>query len=213
MILTFHGVGEPPPDVRASERPFWVGADVLASTLDEVARRADVSVTFDDGLRSDVEIALPALHERGMSARFFILGGHVDEPGYVTSADVRALAEAGMTIGSHGVHHEPWTSLAPDELRQQLVRSRSVLEDLSGRAVDEASCPFGMYDRTVLRELRRVGFARVYTSDGGPANPAAWLQPRNTVKVGSDPAAIIDDRVSVRTRTVRRAKRIVKRLR
>ena len=46
----------------------------------------------------------------------------------------------------------------------------------------EAACPFGSYDRRVLRALRRTGYRHVYTSDRGLARRGDWLQARNTVQ-------------------------------
>ena len=47
--------------------------------------------------------------------------------------------------------------------------------------VDTAACPFGSYDRTVLRGLRRAGYRHVYTSDGGIVSTGDWIQPRVTI--------------------------------
>jgi peptidoglycan/xylan/chitin deacetylase (PgdA/CDA1 family) len=214
MILTFHGLGEPPAHVPTGERPFWVRADVFEATLDEVARRPNVAVTFDDGNRSDVDIALPALRARGLVAKFFIAAGRLDRPGYLGRDDLLALADAGMTVGSHGVNHEPWTALGPEALDEELTGSRSILEEALGRPVTEASCPFGKYNRRVLATLRRAGYERVYTSDGGRARPSAWLQPRNTLTSAWEPtAARLDGREPARRSLARRAKRTVKQLR
>lgn len=214
LILTFHGIGEPPPHVTGSERDVWVSRDLYEETLDEVARRPNVLVTFDDGNRSDVEIALPSLRRRGLTAKFFVLADRLDEPGYLTSEQVRELSETGMTVGSHGLHHRSWRTLGSDELRNDLERARSLLEDAAGSRVREVSCPFGEYDRRVLRELRGLGHDRVYTSDGGNARPGAWLQPRNTVGAGwGPPRTRLDGGEPARVRLVRGAKRVVKRWR
>jgi hypothetical protein len=50
-----------------------------------------------------------------------------------------------------------------------------------GVAVDEAACPFGSYDRKVLRALRSAGYKRVFTSDGGSTSSRAWLASRTSV--------------------------------
>ena len=214
FILTFHGIGEPPPTVPDGERRFWVAREVLEATLDQVATRSDVSVTFDDGNRSDADIALPALVKRGLSARFFVLSDRLEQPGYLDADDLRVLAAAGMSVGCHGVGHRPWTGLDTNELRDELDAARSLLEDAVGAPVTEASCPFGIYDRRVLRQLRSMGFERVYTSDGGRTDPNAWLQARNTVEAGWEPTPErLSGREPASTRLVRRAKQIVKRWR
>jgi peptidoglycan/xylan/chitin deacetylase (PgdA/CDA1 family) len=214
VILTFHGIGEPPAHVDVDEARFWVDQDRLEATLDLVAPRRDVLVTFDDGNRSDIEIALPALRRRRMTGCFFIVAERLDQAGYLTGDDVRALSGAGMTVGFHGLRHKSWRSLTDAELKYDLERGRSLLEEALARRVTEASCPFGEYDRRVLRHLRGLGHERVYTSDGGAARSGAWLQPRNTVEAHYEPTdAGLSGEEPARERLLRSVKRTLKRLR
>src|SRR5688500_12764172 len=94
--LTFHGIGDPPDDARPEEREMWVPPDAFRAALDEARDREDVHITFDDGYASDVEIALPALADRGLKATFFPVAGRIGQPGFVDEDAIRALAEAGM---------------------------------------------------------------------------------------------------------------------
>jgi peptidoglycan/xylan/chitin deacetylase (PgdA/CDA1 family) len=157
-------------------------------------------------------VALPELRHRGLAARFFVVADRLDSPGYLTGDEMRELSDAGMAIGSHGFHHSSWRRLGDGELGDDLERARSTLESVLARPVTEASCPFGEYDRRVLRQLRRLGHERVYTSDGGRARAGAWLQARNTVTAGWEPTAAGFASYE-RARLLRNAKRVVKRLR
>ena len=179
--VTFHGIGRPSRALEAGEAAVWVDLQRFTATLDLVAGREDVRVTFDDGNRSDLTRGLPALRARGLHATFFVVAGRLDEPEFLSTADVRELREAGMTIGSHGLRHRPWRRLDDAELEEELVRSRAVLEDVVGAPVTAAACPFGSYDRRVLRALQRAGYEHVFTSDRGPARAGDWLQARTTI--------------------------------
>jgi peptidoglycan/xylan/chitin deacetylase (PgdA/CDA1 family) len=181
-ILTFHGIGEPERRLEAGEEQVWLGSDGFGSVLDSVAGRTDVRITFDDGNASDVVHALPALLRRGLTATFFIVAGRLGKRGFLDEGGVRALTAEGMAIGCHGMHHRSWRRLAEPQLREELVEARRLLEDVIERPVTEAACPFGSYDRGVLRALRRCGYRRVYTSDRGTARYDDWLQARNTVR-------------------------------
>ena len=75
--LTFHGVGEPKRRLDPAEAEFWLGRRQFESTLDSVAGRSDVRITFDDGNHSDLAYALPALRKRGLTATFFVVGTQV----------------------------------------------------------------------------------------------------------------------------------------
>jgi peptidoglycan/xylan/chitin deacetylase (PgdA/CDA1 family) len=189
--LTFHGIGEPDRPLEPGEDAVWVSRARFHSVLDSVAGRTDVRITFDDGNASDVAHALPALRSRGLHATFFLLAGRLETPDFVDRDGVRALADAGMTIGCHGMRHRRWRELDDGELHEELVDARRLLEEVVERPVTEAGCPFGGYDRRVLRSLRRYGYERVYTSDRGTARPGAWIQARNSVGPADD-AGLLD---------------------
>jgi peptidoglycan/xylan/chitin deacetylase (PgdA/CDA1 family) len=214
--LTFHGVGDPGRHLSAGEEDVWVSHRQFLAVLDSVVGRSDVRITFDDGNPSDVEHALPALRGRGLSATFFVVAGRVGTPGFLDVDGVRALAAAGMTIGSHGMHHRPWRALDDRALGEEHTDAKRLLEEIVERPVTAAACPFGSYDRRVLRSLRESGYRQVYTSDRGTTRPADWLQARNTVGPG-DGAGVLDHIVSAEGRPWmtlrRRAKRVVKRWR
>jgi peptidoglycan/xylan/chitin deacetylase (PgdA/CDA1 family) len=180
LVLTFHGLGEPPGSVPDSERDVWVPAEWFEAIVD-VLPRAGVSLAFDDGNVSDIEHALPALTRRERIARFFPLTGRLDSAGYLSADDIAQLSAAGMKIGSHGMRHRDWRGLTEAELTEELVASREVLADLVSTDITEAACPFGSYDRRVLRALRASGYERVFTSDGGTHAVGSWLCSRTTV--------------------------------
>lgn len=183
LILTFHGLGEPPEAAADAERKVWVAVEWLRAIVD-VLPPTGVSLAFDDGNSSDVELALPVLAERGLSARFFPLTGRIGAAGYLGAADIAGLDAAGMRVGSHGCHHRDWRKLDATELHEELAGSRRTLGELTGSDVTEAACPFGSYDRRVLRALRTAGYRRVFTSDGGTTTPGSWLAARASVHRG-----------------------------
>jgi peptidoglycan/xylan/chitin deacetylase (PgdA/CDA1 family) len=209
--LTFHGVGVPDRHLDPGEEGVWIGRDQLLSLLDRAASRDDVVLTFDDGNASDLLEGLPALRERGLTAKFFVVAGRLGARGYLDADGVRELAAAGMEIGCHGMHHRAWRGLRKPALQEELVDARLMLEGILGRPVTGAACPFGSYDRRVLHALRRAGYLRVYTSDRGAAPPDAWLQPRNTVGPRDDEHLL--ELVPVGDGFKRRAKLAVKRWR
>ena len=124
-------------------------------------------ITFDDGNASDVEHALPALRRRGLTGTFFVVAGRLGEPGFLDADGVRALAAAGMTVGSHGMRHRPWRELDDRRCTRSSSTPSGSSRTWSERPVTEAACPFGSYDRRVLGALRRSAYRHVYTSDRG----------------------------------------------
>ncbi len=183
--LTFHGIGKPGRPLEQDEHQVWLDPEQFEMVLDSVVGRPNCRLTFDDGNASDVQHALPELRRRNLTATFFVVAGRLGDPGFLDEDDVRVLADAGMEIGCHGMRHRPWRELDDAELAEELVEARCVLERVIDRPVTDASCPFGSYDRRVLRFLRRHGYRRAYTSDAGTTDPGAWIQSRNTVRPGN----------------------------
>lgn len=95
--------------------------------LDAVVGRSDVRLTFDDGNASDVEVALPRLVERSLTAEFFVLAGKLGERGHLNRAAVRSLLDAGMAIGSHGWSHRDWRRIDETQAHQEFYEATGYL--------------------------------------------------------------------------------------
>jgi peptidoglycan/xylan/chitin deacetylase (PgdA/CDA1 family) len=211
-----HGIGPVARQLDSGEEQVWVTTEQFERLLDAVVERSDVRISFDDGNSSDVEVALPRLVERGLTAEFFLLAGLLGERGRVDRAGVGALLDAGMAIGSHGWSHRCWRRIDSAQAREELDDAHRVLGEVTGRPVSRVAIPFGSYDRHVLRLLRTAGVTRAYTSDGGRARPDAWLQARNSLRHDMDAAwidRVLDPHTPLTQRTRGTAARAVKRLR
>jgi peptidoglycan/xylan/chitin deacetylase (PgdA/CDA1 family) len=188
--VCFHGVGTPQRELEPGEAPYWVDVDRFHRILDELASWPAVAISFDDGNTSDVEIALPALLERGLKAEFFVLAGRLESEGSLDAEAVQGLRDAGMAIGSHGMMHRSWRGMDAATRQAEFITARQRLSDVVGAPVDTAACPLGRYDRRVLADLRSLGYTRVFTSDRRNARASAWLQPRHSVMHQDTPGSV-----------------------
>jgi peptidoglycan/xylan/chitin deacetylase (PgdA/CDA1 family) len=208
--LIFHGIGRPERELEPGEAAYWISAPFFEEILDAVLflpKPYRVRLSFDDGNRSDYEIALPALLKRNLKADFFVLTGRLGQPGSLDPAQVRGLQSAGMGIGSHGIDHRNWARLDPGALQHELAASREMLEALCGTSIQTAGVPFGAYNSRVLRGLAAAGYACAYTSDGGTMQTDAFLRPRSSVRrdmVMEDVINIIEGRMGIKSRVRRR---------
>lgn len=184
--LCFHGVGRPLRPLEPGEDRYWISETLFQHVLDEVGDRPNITLSFDDGNTSDLAIGLPALMERNLGAHFFLLAGRLGTRGSLGEEDVRQLANAGMTIGSHGMSHRPWRALSDPELVEELDNARKRLADAANIAVNSVACPFGSYDRRVLQQIRRRGYTRVMTSDRAYTTKHSWVQPRFSLGSNDD---------------------------
>lgn len=203
--VCYHGIGTPRRELEPDEDRYWLTRDQFLRSLDELATWPATTITFDDGNLSDVEVALPALVERELKASFFVLAGRLESAGSLGRESLRYLREQGMAIGSHGMHHRPWTELSDRDLHTELVVARCVLGDALGERIDHVALPLGRYNRRVIQALRREGYERVYSSDQAPARTGSWLQPRYSI-TGDDTAESLRTRIRSRQGLVHRTR-------
>ena len=63
--------------------------------------RAIVSLTFDDNDKCQITTTDPILRDHGVRGTFYNLVSRVDQDGYLSLEDVRALVRNGHRAGSH----------------------------------------------------------------------------------------------------------------
>lgn len=212
--LCFHGIGAIQEEREPGEARYWVTEELFHSILDIVQARPGVALSFDDGNRSDVDVALPALTERGLDATFFALAGRLDDARSLGREDLKHLRASGMRIGTHGWQHIPWRGLTEAQAQQELIDARDMLQELVGEPVDQAALPLGRYDRQLLRRLKDAGYHRVFTSDRFPSRDSSWLSARYSVTATDTVdslVAVLDGRVGVND-AVRLGKSLIKRM-
>ncbi|SEN07337.1 XrtA system polysaccharide deacetylase [Nitrosomonas marina] len=79
----------------------------------------------------NIEKILGLLDEKQIKATFFTLGWIAERyPQMITR-----MSENGHEIASHGWGHARVTDLTPSEFKEDIIRSKAVLEDISSRAV------------------------------------------------------------------------------
>jgi len=188
-ILVFHKVGAIPPESqfpRNYVRPEQFDA-LLASLRDAgyesigfdqyVAHRRGeatlprkpIILTFDDGYRSNAEIAVPIMRRHGFTATIFVVPGRLGETNawdaeerqerLLTGAEIRALRAEGFMFGSHTMTHSRLTAVPPDRALRELRESREALESLLGESVRVVCYPWAQHDAGVRRMALDAGYA------------------------------------------------------
>lgn len=165
MIVAYHEFSETPVrDVYAVTRETFFRHALLAA--DSGGREG--RITFDDAHHSQFRIAAPVLNELKMSGVFFVTTAWVGcHPDMMSWRELRELHEAGHTIGSHTHTHPMLTACGNRSLRNELVVSKELIEDLIGDEVSCISIPSGRVDARVLAACKAAGYRRVYTSRVG----------------------------------------------
>jgi peptidoglycan/xylan/chitin deacetylase (PgdA/CDA1 family) len=167
-ILNYHSVGPGGDEFTVEEPAFEQQLDAIAAAglrtvpLLSVVQGGDlrgaVVLTFDDGTEDALTRVLPELRKRGMQGTFFVVTGFVGKPGYLTWDGVRALAAAGMEIGSHTISHAHLADLPDDQVRRELTASKAELEAQLHAPIALLAYPYNSVRKRIERAAREAGY-------------------------------------------------------
>ena len=94
--------------------------------------RTDNWYRFESRLKQNIENVLQLLAKHQTKATFFVLGWTAErEPELI-----RSLVDAGHEVASRGFLHQPLLKLSREAIRKDLRKSKAILEDVTGTAVD-----------------------------------------------------------------------------
>ena len=131
--------------------------------------RRPIVISFDDGYRSNLEIAAPILRRYGFTATIFVVAGLLgatnewdlgerQEP-LLSASDVQALHAQGFEIQSHTLTHQHLTAISRDHAMHELRESRSRLESIIDDQVSVIAYPWGESNDETRRMCEAAGYA------------------------------------------------------
>ena len=150
-------------------------------------------LTFDDGFKSCMDNAMPALVERDIPAGFYIvtdmMGRHLtaDDPtaravfgfrgkstdlDFITWDDCREMVAAGMTIGSHTCSHPKLIALSDLAVSDEMTKSKRLIEKELDAPCQHFCAPYGIPNHhfDVIRDpdlAKAAGYTSFVTGQRG----------------------------------------------
>ena len=161
-------------------------------------------VTFDDGLKSQYEVAWPIMKKFGYTLTMFIYtegvrGGLFGGGEAITWEQLADMRDNGIDIQAHSATHQdlreghPVTIREPDGkkarkrlngpeyeqfLQNELVGSKTLLEQRLGIKVNCFAVPYGFYNEHVKEIARNAGYEGMFTVYG---QPITWTSPMDAL--------------------------------
>jgi peptidoglycan/xylan/chitin deacetylase (PgdA/CDA1 family) len=177
-ILYYHSVPDAYRD-RFERQMVWLARkDVVldVSALDNLpANCHSVILTFDDGLQSFADNALPVLSRLHLPVTVFAVAQGFGQPPswssdmyfqdgeLVMSAEqLRNLPEH-VTIGAHTLTHPNLTRLDLQSSVREISGAREVLAELLGRSPTIFSFPFGRFNESLVALCKEAGYRRTFS--------------------------------------------------
>src|SRR3989441_762858 len=151
-------------------------------------------ITFDDGYKSQYEVAWPVMKKYGYPFTMFIYtegvrGGSLGGGGAITWEQLADMRDNGVDIEAHSATHQDLreghtitlaspggkktrTKLTGPQyeqwVRNEVVGSKELLEQRLGIKVNCFAVPFGNYNEHVKEIARNAGFEAMFTVYGQP---------------------------------------------
>lgn len=209
-VLMYHSISDDPePDrsayykvctapARFAEQMRWLKAHGYRTGND-----GTVAITFDDGYRDNLTVALPVLEECGFTAAIFLPTGFIGDTrrqfkgrDCLTWSEVREMRQRGIQFGAHTVTHPVLRELRWDKIEMELRDSKRAIEDQLQQPVRSFAYPyaFPQEDRAFVARftelVRAVGYAECVTTIVGRVRPGddPFTRKRIPINNTDDPA-------------------------
>jgi peptidoglycan/xylan/chitin deacetylase (PgdA/CDA1 family) len=143
-------------------------------------------ITFDDGWKSQYDVAWPIMKKFGYPFTLFIYtegvrGGHFGGGEAITWEQLAEMRDAGIDIQAHSETHQdlrkPYDKVAkkklsPPEyeqwLQNEVGRCKETLEQRLGIKVNCFAVPYGFYNQHIKDVAKNAGYEAVFTVYGQP---------------------------------------------
>ena len=181
-ILAYHSVGQPlmdhndvPPKLFRRQLEWAAARGYRFVPASEIARTGgdpmDLAITFDDGLRSVMTQAAPILKDFAAPWSLFVVTDWSEGASPWTTdevlgwRDLERLAADGAEIGSHSATHPDFGQLDGPTAREEMDRSRAMIEARLGFTPTSFAIPLGQsvnWTPVAMREAKAAGYDLVY---------------------------------------------------
>ena len=133
-------------------------------------RRPAAAITFDDGYYNNFSEAFPSLMKYGFSATIFLAAGLIENgevrknikswhpETFLNWSEVCEMQKAGIDFQSHGLYHKAFDVLSTEELEEELVVSKELIEKKIDGNVTLIAYPFGRYSDKVKLATKRAKY-------------------------------------------------------
>lgn len=109
---------------------------------------------YESRVEKSVDKILELLDRYNSKATFFILGWVAER----NKSLIKKIVETGHEVASHGYSHSILTSMSDDEIRNDVVKSKMILEDISGCEIIGYRAPCFSITENAIEILKDSGY-------------------------------------------------------
>jgi peptidoglycan/xylan/chitin deacetylase (PgdA/CDA1 family) len=172
-------------------------------------------ITFDDGWKSQYEVAWPMMKKFGYPFTMFIYtegvrGGHFGGGEAITWEQLAEMRDAGIDIQAHSATHQdlrkPYDKVAkkkltPPEYEQwlhnEVVGCKELLEQRLGIRVNCFAVPYGFYNQHIKDVATQAGYEAVFTVYGQPLTFRSSMDSLGRYLIEANKPKVFGDAISM----------------
>lgn len=137
-----------------------------------------VMLTFDDAHEEHASIVAPLLLKFHFNAVFFVMTVVINKPRYLSSIQLKSLADSGHIIGCHTFDHPDIRKLNDKQWNNEVVNPKMSLEKIIKKPVEYFGYPYGAWNKTAIQQLKRNKFKAAFQLAG----PVDESEPLYTIR-------------------------------
>ena len=172
-------------------------------------------ITFDDGWKSQYDVAWPILKKFGYTHTMFIYtegvrGGHFGGGEAITWDQLGEMRDAGVDIEAHSETHQdlrkPYDKVAKKRLNPQqyeewlhneIAGSKQTLEQKLGIKVNCFAVPYGFYNEHIKEIAKNAGYEAIFTVYGQPIAYTTSLDSLGRYMIEANKPKVFADAVKI----------------
>lgn len=137
-------------------------------------REKHISIAFDDGYESVYTNAFPIMEEYDLKGIVFPISGFIGRTNdwdvtfslnktmHLSKSQLVTLSEHGWEIGSHSHLHRSFRWMSNNEIKDEVLTSKGIIEGIIEKEVISFCLPFGDYTRKALEIIEDAGFIKLF---------------------------------------------------
>ncbi len=127
-----------------------------------------VVITFDDGYRDNYKNAFPIIKQYHFPVTIFLISDYVGvNLNLLTWNQVKEMAHDGIEFGSHTRHHMYLPEATDEQLKDEIIDSKRIIEEHLNKPVNYIAYPSGGFSEQIKGIVALAGYKAALTTNRG----------------------------------------------